>query len=627
MSSTILLLALALPSPAQDCLWSAGAPIPVPRLESQTVVLDGSLVLFGGWEPGLVASTRVDAYDPQTDAWSTRQSMPTALTHAGVAVDEVTQEVWFVGGTVGNGPGDVVDQTWTYDILNDSWAAGPPLPAPRASGGAFRIGRELHFVGGIAVDRQTDEGDHWVLDLDDPAGSWIASDPLPTPRNHFATALCGGKGYILGGQFGHDIKPAEHTDIVEIWDPQAGWTTGVNLPLPRSHTEPGTIVDGDRILLVGGRVETLTQDSTASIDAFDTTTDTWSTLPALPQPLLAPAAKMINGEIIVASGEQVNGTVTPDTLRRPGGAGYPTGLRVNAGGPSLNLGEPWCADLGFIEGGTYTNQGIADIAGTDDDFLYVTERSGTNQNPTQISYQVPADDGLYLVRLHFAEIYWGAPGGGANQGGVGKRVFDVELEGQLVLNRYDIFRDVGAAAASIKEFTIEVTGGALDMNFFSYVDRPKLSAFELLPWNPTGPVIENYCSTELNSTGAASSITASNVDLVARTMDLTASNLPAEAFGFFLNSLTETDFPAFGGAPGFVCVGGAIGRGAAGGILSSGASGSFGGSVDLDMIPTPNGPVSLLPGQTWHFQAWHRDVGQGPAASSNFTDGVRVRFP
>ena len=625
MIAALLALVAPAPAPVQDCLWSAGADNPAPRMESPSLEIDGQLVLFGGWLEGLLATTRVDAYDPAADSWSSLADMPSPITHAGFARDD--RKVWFIGGMLGDHPGVVVDETWVYDIDLDTWSAGPKLPAPRGSGGAFRLGRELHFVGGVSTDRETDQQDHWVLDLDAPASGWTASTPLPTARNHFAAVACGGKGYVIGGQFGHDMKPTIHTDLVDVWDPQSGWSAGPSLPFERSHTEPGSFADGDRIVIVGGRRNAFAQSSLSNIDALDTTTGTWSSLPGLPEKLLAPCAKMVGDELIVISGAYVGGAFSPDTLRRPNGGGYPTGLRVNAGGSSQSLAEPWCEDFGSVDGGTWVNGNITDIAGTDDDILYISERSGTNQQPTHFSYQVAADDGLYLVRLHFAEIYFGAPGPGSSQGGVGRRVFDVELEGLTVLARYDIYRDVGPATAVVKEFTIEVTGGALDMSFTALVDRPKLSAFELIPWNPTGPVIENYCSTEPNSTGVASSILAANVDLTARTMELSASNLPTNAFGFFLNSLTETDFPAFGGAPGFVCVGGAIGRGAAGGILNAGTTGTFGGVVDLDMLPTPGGPTTLLPGQTWHFQAWHRDVGQGTAASSNFTDGVRVRFP
>ena len=48
-------------------------------------------------------------------------------------------------------------------------------------------------------------------------------------------------------------------------------------------------------------------------------------------------------------------------------------------------------------------------------------------------------------------------------------------------------------------------------------------------------------------------------------------------------------------------------------------------SIDLTNIPSPLGSVSVTPGSTWNFQAWHRDS-TPLGASSNFTDAVSVTF-
>ena len=74
-----------------------------------------------------------------------------------------------------------------------------------------------------------------------------------------------------------------------------------------------------------------------------------------------------------------------------------------------------------------------------------------------------------------------------------------------------------------------------------------------------------------------------------------------------------------GGSQGNLCLGGSIGR-----FLpaQSTAAGTFAMTVDLDAIPTPLGSVSVLSGETWNFQTWHRDL----AGTSNFTEGASVLF-
>ena len=51
----------------------------------------------------------------------------------------------------------------------------------------------------------------------------------------------------------------------------------------------------------------------------------------------------------------------------------------------------------------YAYATTAAIAGTTDDRLYESERNGN------FSYDVPVENGDYLVRLKFAEIHWTQP--------------------------------------------------------------------------------------------------------------------------------------------------------------------------------------------------------------------------
>ena len=107
---------------------------------------------------------------------------------------------------------------------------------------------------------------------------------------------------------------------------------------------------------------------------------------------------------------------------------------------------------------------------------------------------------------------------------------------------------------------------------------------------------------------------------------LVARALPAHAFGYFLASRTAGDSLPFGSV-GRLCLGGATGRLTnAGVVLSSGPDGSFELVLDLNSIATPTGTVAVQPGETWHFQAWHRDSTESGAPTSNFTDASRVRF-
>lgn len=157
-----------------------------------------------------------------------------------------------------------------------------------------------------------------------------------------------------------------------------------------------------------------------------------------------------------------------------------TTIRINAGGPAVTVsGVSWAADKYFTGGKSYSNTKVTDIQGTTNDLLYRTERSSTI-NLGSFSYHVPLTNGGYQVILHFAEIYWGATGGGL--GGIGKRVFSVNLEGgSAELSNYDIYAEVGAMTATKKIYTATVNDGVLDIDFSSTVNQPKLSALEIVP--------------------------------------------------------------------------------------------------------------------------------------------------
>ncbi|MFT7676497.1 MAG: hypothetical protein ACI8QC_000468 [Planctomycetota bacterium] len=140
--------------------------------------------------------------------------------------------------------------------------------------------------------------------------------------------------------------------------------------------------------------------------------------------------------------------------------------------------------------------------------------------------------------------------------------------------------------------------------------------------NGTG-VGSNYCGpAELNSAGLSATIAGIGSDLVSsNSFALSASDLPNFKLGYFLLSTTTGFVPMAGGSMGNLCLGGQITR-LNGSVLNSGFSGSFALALDLGQMPDPAGQI--LPGETWHFQAWYRDLVQ--VNTSNFTDGLTVHF-
>ena len=190
-------------------------------------------------------------------------------------------------------------------------------------------------------------------------------------------------------------------------------------------------------------------------------------------------------------------------------------VRINSGGPTVSVnGVTWDADQYFSGGGTFPN--AVDISGTDSDIIYQTERFDTGMSGFSYNIPVPGD-GQYNVTLHFAEIFFGAPGNGSELGGAGKRVFSMDVEGgQGVITDLDIYDEVGAAAALIYTFeNVTVTDGALEIAMTSSVREGKISAIEVSTLGDPSPVTAapnpvNFYVAEVGGSAHSRAISISN---------------------------------------------------------------------------------------------------------------------
>ena len=227
--------------------------------------------------------------------------------------------------------------------------------------------------------------------------------------------------------------------------------------------------------------------------------------------------------------------------------------RINAGGPGVTAnGISWSADGSFNGGSTFENQGI-EIANTSDDVIYYTERFDVNMAGLVYDIPVPGD-GDYNVALHFAEIFFGAPGGGEEFGGANQRVFSVDVEnGQGTITDLDLFDEVGPATALIERFDgVSVTDGAVTVSIVSSVREGKISAIEVSTLGTPGALTASPSSINFNvaEVGGASlprAITFTNGGSTPLTVS--AINLVgADASAFSSNFSSSLNIPAGGSA-------------------------------------------------------------------------------
>ncbi|HTS16454.1 MAG TPA: malectin domain-containing carbohydrate-binding protein [Verrucomicrobiae bacterium] len=111
----------------------------------------------------------------------------------------------------------------------------------------------------------------------------------------------------------------------------------------------------------------------------------------------------------------------------------------------------------------------------------------------------------YLVRLHFAEYYWTAPG---------QRTFNVSINGTQVLSNFDILATAGAAnRANIQQYyAIPDNSGQVTVAFSTVINNSQVNGIELIP---NGVVSNRPPSITLNTpVGGSATLNDTNSGLV-----------------------------------------------------------------------------------------------------------------
>lgn len=144
----------------------------------------------------------------------------------------------------------------------------------------------------------------------------------------------------------------------------------------------------------------------------------------------------------------------------------------------------------------------------------------------------------------------------------------------------------------------------------------------IAPRAPGAPVTISVCDAEPNTLGAAGRLLSAGFDPATTSLELVATGLPSGVIGLVIVSNTPDFVPLAGGSAGNLCLGGSIGRSVGAFTRIANAAGQFRVTADGNALPQPTGTAAVSPGETWYFQAWHRDA----PATSNFTEALAVTF-
>ncbi|MDX6424271.1 MAG: hypothetical protein QOI67_1742, partial [Gaiellaceae bacterium] len=146
------------------------------------------------------------------------------------------------------------------------------------------------------------------------------------------------------------------------------------------------------------------------------------------------------------------------------------------------LGRVWAPDTGFFTPSTAIAEGAnvlpLEITNTNDDVIYRTYRGNVGDVPLDqriLSYALPTTSPRVNVRLHFAERC-------SCNNAVGKRLFSVTMEGNILSNNLDLFKVSGGvnSALVVAYYGVNVTDGTLNIVLRAQLDYPSIAGIEVV---------------------------------------------------------------------------------------------------------------------------------------------------
>lgn len=292
--------------------WTTAAPFPEHMEELYGLALEGKEYVIGGLGRGGIPPGLVYVYDPNTDQWTKKTSMPKPVHHQAQAIYK--GKIYIFGGCKRHLFGDdTVDSSWVYDPATDTWTAIRPLPGRRCSARAQEVGGKIYVIGGFGPMENGKPGTRvtGANQVYDPEkNTWEDRSPMPTARNHIFSGVVDGKIYMIGGRLGSGgASTASPTDVVEEYDPAKDLWGNLRAPMPTARSGGGDATYQGKIYCAGGEYSNR-QYSAAfrALEAYDPATNTWTILPSMPVAKHGQGTAFLGNKLHLAGGVVVPGS-------------------------------------------------------------------------------------------------------------------------------------------------------------------------------------------------------------------------------------------------------------------------------------------------------------------------------
>jgi len=216
--------------------WKALAPLPSKRGSANAIVHQGKVYVIGGAgvHPGsketAVHPARPhrslgtnEVYDPATNSWESRQSMPTARNHAAAGI--VNNKIYIIGGRVGAAfitRASNVGIVEEYDPATDQWGAlKASMINPRSAAAWGTYKGKIYVAGGEERSSGPWQRTFRAVEAYDPVSNrWSMLPDMTFPRHGLAGDIVNGKLHLVSGDIASGGGPGTHidTDVHEVLD-------------------------------------------------------------------------------------------------------------------------------------------------------------------------------------------------------------------------------------------------------------------------------------------------------------------------------------------------------------------------------------------------------------------------
>ncbi len=273
--------------------WEVLPPTPTARTEAAIAILDQRIYVIGGFSPQGVTDL-VEILDVTTGEWFEGATLPEARHHAAIAV---TNGIIYIIGGFTSGFWTPASDVFAYNPSSNQWSKKTSMPTPRGALSAGVVDGKIFAVGGAnkKTFRLTNTGANEMYDPE--SNQWTSLAPLLTPRDHLTVSSVNGKIYAIGGRINVDYN--QNLNVNEAFNPETNtWSTLAPLPTARSGITSQVLYGN--IFVLGGESGGGTFKEN---EAYNPETDNWEIMEPMPKGQHGLGSAVHENQLHVITGE------------------------------------------------------------------------------------------------------------------------------------------------------------------------------------------------------------------------------------------------------------------------------------------------------------------------------------